>query len=190
MRPKCRSSGKDLVLLRQEGAAGIDHVDAGQIVLPRDILGAKMLLHRHRIIGAALDGRVVGDDDAFAPRDPAHPGDDAGRMHVAAIEAVGRQRRQFEKRRSRIDQEIDALARQHLAARGMPDARGLAAAAGDLVELLPELGDQRAHGLGVAGKIGRCGVDRGMKRHGLLLFMVRRNLRIGAGRHGVIAPPP
>ena len=70
--------------------------------------------------------------DAFAARDPPDPGDDAGRMHVAAIEAVGRQRRQFEKRGSRIDQEIDALARQHLAARGVPGARGFAAAAGDV----------------------------------------------------------
>ena len=173
--------GKDLVLLRQEGAAGIHHVNAGQIVLPRDILGAKMLLHGHRIIGAALDGRIVGDDHAFAPRYPSHPGDDAGRMHVAAIEAVGRQRRQLEKRRAGIDQEIDALARQHLAARGMPVTRGLAAAAGNLVELLPELCDQRAHGFRVAGEIGRGGVDRGMKRHGLLRFIVRRNLRIWAG---------
>ena len=64
---------KDLVLLRQEGAAGIHHVDAGQIVLPGDVLGAQMLLHRHRVIGAALDGGVVGDDDAFAPRYPARP---------------------------------------------------------------------------------------------------------------------
>ena len=148
---------KDLVLHRQEGAAGIDHVDAGQIVLPRDILRAQMLLHRHRIIGAALDGGVVGDDHAFAPRDPPDAGDDAGRMHVAAIEAVGRQRRQFEKRRAGIDQQVDALARQHLAARGVPLARRLAAAAGHLVELFAQLGDQRAHHLGVAGKIGGRG---------------------------------
>jgi hypothetical protein len=62
----------------------------------------------------------------------------------------------------------------------MPGARGLAAAAGDLIQLLPEFGDQRAHGLGIACKIGRGGVGRGMKRHGLQRFMVRRNLGIGA----------
>ena len=94
-------------------------IDAGQIVLPRDILGAQMLLHRHRIIGAALDGRVIGDDHAFAPRDPPDAGDDAGGMHVAAIEAVGGERRQFEKGRAGIEQQIDALARQHLAASDM-----------------------------------------------------------------------
>ena len=62
--------GKDLVLVRQVGAAGIDEVDAGQMVLPRDLLGAQMLLHRDRIIGPALDRGVVGDDDAFAAHRP------------------------------------------------------------------------------------------------------------------------
>ena len=114
--------GEDLVLLRQEGAARIDHVNAGKPVLPRDILRAQMLLHRHRIIGAPLDGRVIGDDDAFAPGYPAHPGDNAGGMHITPIETVGRQRRQFEKGRTWVDQEIDALARQHLAPRGMAGA--------------------------------------------------------------------
>ena len=157
--------GKDLVLQRQEGAAGIDHVDARQIVLPRDVLRAQMLFHRHRIIGAALDGRVIGDDDAFAPRDAPDPGDDARRMHVAAIEAVGRQRRQFQERGAGIDQQVDALARQHLAARGVALARGFAAAAGDLIELFAQLGDEAAHDFGVACKILGCRIDRGMKRH-------------------------
>ena len=169
---------ENLVLHRQEGAAGIDHVDAGQIVLPRDVLGAQMLLHRHRIIGAALDGGVVGDHDAFAARYPPDPGDDAGRMHVAAIEAVGRQRRQFEKRRAGIDQQIDALARQHFSARSVPRPRCLAAAAGDLIELFAEFGDQRPHRLGVAGKIGRGG-DRYWNEAAWAFSesMVRRNLR-------------
>ena len=67
--------GKDLVLQRQEGAAGIDQIDAGQAVLARDLLRAQMLLHRHRIVGAALDGRVVGDDHALAAGDAADAGD-------------------------------------------------------------------------------------------------------------------
>jgi len=52
--------------------------------------------------------------------------------------------------------------------------------AGDLIEPVAEFGDQRAHGRGVACKVGRGGVGRGMKRHGLQRFMVRRNLGIGA----------
>ena len=62
--------GEDLVLQRQEGAAGVDEVDARQPVLQRDLLRPQVLLDRHRVVGAALDGRVVGDDHALAPADP------------------------------------------------------------------------------------------------------------------------
>ena len=70
--------GEDLVLARQEGAAGVDQVDARQAVLLRDLLRAQVLLHRHRVVGAALHRRVVGDDHAFAARDAADAGDHAG----------------------------------------------------------------------------------------------------------------
>ncbi len=74
-------------------------------------------------------------------------------MHVAAVEAMGSQRRQFQERRAGIDQEIDALARQHLATRCVAVARGLAAAAGDLGKLLAQIGDEAAHGFGIARKV-------------------------------------
>ncbi len=57
--------GKHLILAWQMGAAAIDQINARQIVLLRDFLGAKMLLDGQRIIGAALDGGVIGDNDAF-----------------------------------------------------------------------------------------------------------------------------
>ena len=56
---------EDLVLHRQEGAAGVDQVEARQPVLERDLLGAEVLLDGHRVVGAALDRRVVGDDHAL-----------------------------------------------------------------------------------------------------------------------------
>ena len=62
--------GEDLVLHRQERAAGVDEVDARQVVVGRDLLGAQVLLDRHRVVGAALDGRVVGDHDAPRARGP------------------------------------------------------------------------------------------------------------------------
>ena len=162
--------GKDLVLQRQEGAAGIDHVDAGQIVLPRDVLRAQMLLHGHRIIGAALDGGVVGDDHAFAARDAPDAGDDAGGMHVAAIEAVGRQRRQLEERRCR-DRPADRRARAPASCR----ARYAACARPrrrrrHTLSLSRKIRDQAAHRVGVAGKLGGRGIDGGMKRHGRHFF--------------------
>ena len=69
--------GEDLGLERQERAAGIDQVDAGQAVLQRDLLRADVLLDGQRIVGAAFDRRVVGDDQHFAARDAADAGDDA-----------------------------------------------------------------------------------------------------------------
>ena len=71
--------GEDLGLERQERAAGVDQIDARQPVLQRDLLRADVLLHRERIVRAALDRRVVGDDQHLAPGDAADAGDDAGR---------------------------------------------------------------------------------------------------------------
>ena len=96
--------GEDLVLHRQERAAGIDQVDARQPVLPRDLLCAQMLLHGERKIGAALHRRIVRDDDALASGNAADAGDDAGGRHLVVVEAVGRQLRQFQERRAGIDQ--------------------------------------------------------------------------------------
>ena len=71
--------GKHVDLVGQVGAAGIDEVDARQVVLARDLLRAQVLLDGQRIVGAALDGRVVADDHALAAGDPADAGDDARR---------------------------------------------------------------------------------------------------------------
>ena len=135
MRPKWSRSGNTSSCAGRNAAAGIDQIEARQPVLAGDLLGAQMLLYRHREIGAALDGRVVGDDDAFAPHDPPDAGDDPGGRHLAVIHAVGGERREFEKRRPRIEQQPHPLARQQLAARQMPLPRLLPAALFDLREL-------------------------------------------------------
>ena len=108
--------GKDLRLMGKVGAARIDQVEAGQPVVGRDLLGTQVLLDRHRIVGAALDRRVVADDHAVAPGDLADPGDDAGTVDGVVIHAVRGERRELEERRIRIEKAHDALARQELAA--------------------------------------------------------------------------
>ena len=154
--------GEDFILQRQERAAGIDHVDAGQMILARDLLRAQMLLHRHRIVGTALDGGIVGDDNAFAAADAADAGDQARGMNVAAVHAVRGQRRQFEKRRPRIKQQIDALARKQFSARHMPRSRLFAAALHRGVELGAQVRNQAFHRLGVVAEFARFGVERGL----------------------------
>ena len=117
MRPKWSLIGKDLALQRQEGAAGIDQVEAGQAVGEGDLLGAEVLLDRHREVGAALDGRVVGDDDDLPPADPADPGDDAGAGAGAVVHPLGGQRRELQEGRGGIEDALDPLAHRQFAAR-------------------------------------------------------------------------
>ena len=141
--------GEDLVLQRQERAAGVDEVDARQPVVQRHLLRAQVLLDRHRVVGAALDGRVVGDDHALAAADPADAGDDPRARRVAVVHAVRGQRRELQERRALVEQPVDALARQQLAARRVPRAGLLAAAQPHPLELLAQVGDQRLMGGGV-----------------------------------------
>ncbi len=111
--------GEHLVLHRQERAAGVDEVDARQPVLGRDGLRAQVLLDRHRVVGAALDRRVVGDHHDLAAADPADAGDDAGGRHAAAVHVVRRQRAQLEERAARVEQPVHPVAHQQLAAVGV-----------------------------------------------------------------------
>ncbi len=163
-----------VVLVRQVRAAAVDQVDARQPVLQRDLLRAQVLLHRHRVVGAALHGRVVADDDALDARDAADAGDQAGaRRRVAAVllgvHAERGERRDLEERRVGVEQHLDPFARQQLAARDVLRARRIAAALRDLREAGIEVVDQRAHrrriGLEVVGTRGELGGDRG---HGVL----------------------
>ena len=71
---------KDFRLQRKKRAAGIDEVQARQTILHRDFLRAQMLLHRDRKVGAALDGRVVGDDDRLVTLNHSDSGDQSGAM--------------------------------------------------------------------------------------------------------------
>ncbi len=156
-----------LVLQRQERAARIDEVDAGQAVLERDLLRAQVLLDGDRVVRAALDRRVVGDHEQFAAVDAADAGHQARGRRVVAVQAVGGERRDLEKRAAGIEQGLDALARQQLAARHVLRACGLVAA-GRRERLAPlQVGDERRHVRRVRAELGAAGIHaRGDARHG------------------------
>ena len=118
--------GKHLGLVRQVGAAGVDQIDARQPVLARDLLGAQMLLHRHRIIGAALDGGVVAHDHALAALDAADAGDQAGAVDGVVVHAVARRAATVRETASR-DRAAASRARAAAACRAPHGARGRAA---------------------------------------------------------------
>ena len=152
---------EDLVLVREVGAAAVHQVDAGEAVLLGDLLGAEVLLHGDREVGAALHRGVVGDDDALAPRNAADAGDDAAGGHLAVVQPVPRQRRQFEKGGAGVQQALHPCAGQQLAPREVALARRLGPATRRLGRAIGELVQQAAHPGGVGAELGGARVDGG-----------------------------
>ena len=133
---------EDLVLPGQEGPAGVDQVDAGQPVRQRDLLRAQVLLDRHRVVRAALDGGVVGDHDALPAAHPADPGDDAGPRRRILVHALGRQRRDLQERAAGVEQSLHPVPGQQLAAGHVPGPGRLGAAQRPRPEPVSQFGDQ------------------------------------------------
>jgi hypothetical protein len=114
--PEVVAVGEDVCLERQERAAAIDQIDAGEMVLFGDFLRAQVLFHRQRIICTAFDGCIIGDDHHFAPGDAPDAGDDASGRDWFIIDLVGCQSANFEEGSRRIDQAVDPFAHQQFAA--------------------------------------------------------------------------
>ena len=154
--------GEDVGLERQERAAGVDQVDARQPVLERDLLGAEVLLDGHRVVRAALDRRVVGDDHAGRALDPADPGDDPGTRRLVVVQAGGRERAQLEERAARVEQPFDPLADRQLATLAVPLDRAVVAAGpapGDRCLARAQVGDELGHRLVVGPRLGCGGIE-------------------------------
>ncbi len=107
--------GKDVGLERQEGATGIDEIDAGQPVLQRHLLRAQMLLDGDGVVGAAFHRRVVGDDHHVPAAHAADAGDQASAGRIAVVHVPGGERRQLEEGGSGVEQLRDPLADGELA---------------------------------------------------------------------------
>jgi hypothetical protein len=156
---------EDVRLERQERAAGVDEVEARQVILLRHLLRAQVLLHREREVGAPLYGRVVRNDRALAALDDADPRHDACARRLAVVGLPRGEGVQLEERRAGVDEPVDPLAREQLAAGAVPLDRALAAACGDLRRAVAQLGDERLHPGLPAGKIVRALDARLEQRH-------------------------
>jgi hypothetical protein len=153
---------EDLVLGGQVGAAGVDQVQAGQPVGGGDLLGPQVLGHGERVVGPALDGGVVGHDDALAPGHPPDAGDDPGPRRLAAVHVLGGQGRQLQEGRARVEQGVHPLAGQQLAALDVAPTGCLRPAQGRPGQARAQLGDQGGVRLDVgleplAGWVGGAG---------------------------------
>ena len=148
-----------LVLFRQKRAARIHQVDTGQAVHPGDFLGAQVFLYRHRVIGAALDGGIVGDDHAFTPRHAPDAGNDPRARHGIVIHSPSSQLRQFQERRTGVAQVFDTVARQQLAARQVLLPGFFIPTPGDDTDLVVQVIDQGTHGRDVGLELFRIGIQ-------------------------------
>ena len=177
--------GEHVVLARQERAARIDQVDARQPVLERDVLRAQVLLDRDRVVGAALHRGVVADDHALDAAHAADAGDHAAGRDPVAVQLVAGELPDLEERRARVEQAIDPVAHEHLAARLVLLARRHRAARRDLRRQLAQFACQAAVDLGI-GSIVRAGaIDAGLdEAHGRILRLSRARARRGCVRPG------
>ena len=116
------------------------------------LLRPDVLLDGERIVGAALDRRVVGDDEDLAPGDAPDARDQSGRRRLVVVTIPGGQRRELEERRVGIEQLLDALADRELALGPMPfEVLGSAPLPHDLLALA-KLAHQPLHPCGVGAK--------------------------------------
>ena len=136
------------------------------MVLLGDLLRPQVLLDRQRVVRAALDRRVVGDDHARAALHDANARDDPGRRDDAVVEVPGGQRAELEEGAIGIDEAVDALTGQQFAATEVLGTRGLRASAGDDSAALCEQRDQLRHVRGASGERLTGSVDvSGENRH-------------------------
>ena len=156
--------GKHLILAWQMGAAAIDKIDTGQIVFLRDVLGAKMLLDGERIIGAALDGCVIGDDDTVLAANASNARYQSRCRNGVRVNLIGGELRKFQKWRARIDQRRDPIARQKFSARYVSLTRLGAAALRDQRDLAAQILDQTLHRGCVRGEVLTLRRDGGFEK--------------------------
>ena len=154
---------KYFVLVGQIGTAGIDQVDAGEVVLTGNVLGAQVFFDADRVIGAALHRRVVGNNDALDSINASDAGDDACPGHIVfAIHVVGGKLGKLKKGRTWIDQQIDTLSGQQFASSLMTCLIALATALFDLFDQGFQIIHQRLHLSGVVSE----GVGPGVELRG------------------------
>src|SRR5581483_8985780 len=126
-----------------------------------------MLLHGERVVRAALHRRVVRDDHAGGPPDAADAGDDPRAGRLVVVHPERGERRELEERGARVEEPLDAIARQQLARGEVSLARALRSAEPRLREALAELRDERAHRFAVRLRRLAREVERGRHdRHG------------------------
>ena len=142
---------EDVGLAGQVRPSGFDQEEQWKTVLLRHVHGAQELADGRRARRPAAYRRVVGDDQALRVRHLDQRHDDTAAHRVAGMQAG--ERAQLEHGGAGVDQGLQALAHQHLAA-GPVALHVLRAAAGEDLVLQPaDLVSERPHGLCVGSEL-------------------------------------
>ena len=151
---------KDLVLIGQISAAGIDQVDAGEVVLAGNVLCAQVFFDADRVIGAALHRGVVGNNDTLHTLDAPDAGDDSCTGYsVFVIHGVRCKLGKLKKGRARINQHIHTFSGKQFASSLMTCLIALSSALFDLFDQGFQIIHQRLHLSGVVNEGLGSGVE-------------------------------
>ena len=112
------AGGEYLGLVGEVGPGGLRQGDGGEPVLRGDRAESKRFLKTDLVDRSSLHGRFVRGDEAFHARDDSDPADHASPRRDAS-HTVSSQRAELEKMRVRVEEELDALPGEELAARAM-----------------------------------------------------------------------
>ncbi len=126
--------------------------------MQRHLLRPEMLLDRDRVVRAALDRGVVADDHTLAAGDAADAGQDAGPGRLVVVQAGGGERAELQERAAGVEQQIDAVAGEQLAAVDVSFPCGLGTSACGHREAIAQLVRER----GVVGDVAFERLRRGV----------------------------
>jgi hypothetical protein len=147
-----------------------------------NFLRTQVLLDGQRVVGAALHCGIVADNHAIHTADTAHTGDQTGtrrrvfRSTFAVFFRVHAHRCQgcyLQEWGTRVEQHVNAVARQQFAARGVLGTCRLATTERHLGNLHAQVVYQHLHGLGIGLEVSRAGVEFGLQcGHVCLVFAI------------------
>mmetsp|Transcript_17240 Transcript_17240/g.49836 ORF Transcript_17240/g.49836 Transcript_17240/m.49836 type:complete len:321 (+) Transcript_17240:1365-2327(+) len=140
-----------------------------------------MLLHRQRVVGSTFHSGVVGDEEHLTAVHEADAGDDARGVRAAVVHVPCGERRQLQELGAGVDDRLDALAGQRLAALPMLIDGLLAAARAHQGEAVLQLSDQSL----VVRLLPRKGVVAAHRRQ-----LQRRGRRAAALPHALVRTVP
>ena len=175
---------EDLGLVHQVGTTAFHQRNQRQLVFLGDLLDAQAFFQTHGRNGAALDGAVIGRNDATLARHHTNAHDGTTTHHrllaIVIVHVQTRKATDLQKRRATVQQTGHALPRQQLTTLLELLTLGLGLGNHQTLQVL-DFGQQAMHALGIGGEGVGAGVDLGTNdgHRQLSLLMVYRIRRHG-----------